>query len=177
MPFQTLTLHSHIDAVSINEGVYTLHDLCKLESPGFDLNLLRKVRGLVFRNQDSNTVNSGLPGEIVPQSRMELDLPGYAWDLLPYNNSPLDLYRSHLWHCDYDTSKSAPFAAIYTSFGCIFSCSFCMINIINKSLVNETTSSSSLNTMRFVPLSVLEELDFFAMHGITNVRICDKCSF
>ena len=42
------TSHSHIDAVSINEGVYTLHDLCKLESPGFDLNLLRKVRGLVL---------------------------------------------------------------------------------------------------------------------------------
>ena len=30
--------------------------------------------------------------KVVPQDRMDLDLPGYAWDLLPFKNNPLDLY-------------------------------------------------------------------------------------
>ena len=33
--------------------------------------------------------------------KMDEDLPGYAWDLLPYKNKPLDLYRSPLWHAEY----------------------------------------------------------------------------
>ena len=32
-------------------------------------------------------------------------MPGYAWDLLPYKNKPLDLYRAHFWHAGFDHSK------------------------------------------------------------------------
>ena len=34
------------------------------------------------------------PEKIVPQDRMDVDLPGYAWDLLPFKSKPFDLYRS-----------------------------------------------------------------------------------
>ena len=37
----------------------------------------------------------------MPNERMDLDLPGYAWDLLLYKNKPFDLYRSPLWHAEY----------------------------------------------------------------------------
>ena len=46
---------------------------------------------------------------------MDLDLPGYAWDLLPYEKKPLDLYRER-WHAEYDESKRSPYAALQTSF-------------------------------------------------------------
>ena len=36
---------------------------------------------------------------------MDIDLPGYAWDLLPYNKKPLDLYRAPMWHAEYDFDK------------------------------------------------------------------------
>ena len=45
------------------------------------------------------------PENVVPQDRMDIDLPGYAWDLLPMNKKPLDLYRSPMWHAEYDENK------------------------------------------------------------------------
>ena len=48
---------------------------------------------------------------------MDEDLPGYAWDLLPYDKKPLDLYRSPMWHAEYDYKKKTPYAAIQTSLG------------------------------------------------------------
>lgn len=74
------------------------------------------------------------PEKVVPHERMDVDLPGYAWDLLPYREKPLDLYRAHFWHAEFDHSKRTPFAAIYTSLGCNFACDFCMINIVAKSV-------------------------------------------
>ena len=43
------------------------------------------------------------------------NLPGYAWDLLPYDKKPLDLYRSHVWHGNFNEDMRSPYAAIYTS--------------------------------------------------------------
>lgn len=50
-------------------------------------------------------------------------LPVAAWDLLP-----MHLYRAHDWHCFDDIEHRQPYAAIYTSLGCPFHCSFCCIN-------------------------------------------------
>ena len=36
---------------------------------------------------------------------MDKDMPGYAWDLLPYKTKPLDLYRAPMWHAEYDFEK------------------------------------------------------------------------
>ena len=59
-----------------------------------------------------------------------------------------------------------------------FTCSFCMINIINKTTFDENTAASQVNKMRFIPLSVIaKSLDFFAKNGIKNVRICDEMFF
>ena len=38
------------------------------------------------------------PSILVPNEKINTDLPGYAWDLLPKKNKTLDLYRAHYWH-------------------------------------------------------------------------------
>ncbi len=53
----------------------------------------------------------------MPQNKMDIDLPGYAWDLLPYKEKPLDLYRAPMWHADYIEENRTPYAALYTSLG------------------------------------------------------------
>lgn len=50
-------------------------------------------------------------------------LHGNAWRLLP-----MLLYRAHNWQCFGDLGKRQPYAAIMTSLGCPFKCSFCCIN-------------------------------------------------
>ena len=73
---------------------------------------------------------------------MDIDLPGYAWDLLPYNKNPLDMYRSPMWHAEYDFKKRSPYASLQTSLGCVFKCDFCMINLINRNDTEEIEKDS-----------------------------------
>ena len=79
---------------------------------------------------------------------MDIDLPGYAWDLLPYDKNPLDLYRAHFWHTGFSHENRTPFAKIYTTLGCRFSCDFCMINILNRVNNDEDINSSHSSVMR-----------------------------
>ena len=37
-----------------------------------------------------------------------------------------------MWHAEYDDEKRTPYAALHSSLGCQFKCSFCMINLINR---------------------------------------------
>ena len=66
---------------------------------------------------------------------MDEDLPGYAWDLLKKKDT-LDLYRAHYWHSYFSDKDRSPFAAVYSSLGCMFACNFCMINIVNRTNLN-----------------------------------------
>jgi len=111
----------------------------------------------------------------VPQDRMDIDLPGYAWDLLPYKEKPLDLYRSHFWHAEYNHDKRTPFAAIYTSLGCQFKCSFCMINIINRDDNDPIGVASNYATMRFwSPEFIIKEFDKLYSMGVRTLRVSDE---
>ena len=42
-----------------------------------------------------------------------------------------------MWHANYIEEKRSPYAAIQTSIGCQFRCSFCMINVINRNDLDE----------------------------------------
>ena len=118
------------------------------------------------------------PEQVVPQARMDVDLPGYAWDLLPYRDRPLDLYRAHFWHAGFDHDKRTPFAAIYTSLGCKFACDFCMINIVNRVDNDEATNASHSRGMRFwSPEWVASEMRKLARMGVKTVRISDEMFF
>ncbi len=105
--------YSCVDIVLLNEGVYALHNLMR-SNLGDDL---RTIKGIGYKvaNGGKPELILNPPEQVVPQSRMDIDLPGYAWDLLPYRERPLDLYRAHFWHAEFNHDKRTPFAAIYTS--------------------------------------------------------------
>ena len=119
-----------------------------------------------------------LPEQVVPQARMDTDLPGYAWDLLPYRNKPLDLYRAHFWHAEFNSELRTPFASIYTSLGCKFKCDLCMINIVNRVDNAEGIASANSPNMRFwSPQFMLKEFEKLAAMGVQTIRVSDEMFF
>lgn len=176
LPMEVLAYNS-VDIVLLNEGVYALHNLLKsnLESD------LEHIKGIGYKkrgpaNFQIPTLNS--PQSIVPQERMDIDMPGYAWDLLPYKEKPLDLYRAHFWHAEFSHEKRTPFAAIYTSLGCNFGCNFCMINIVNREDNSEGVDASHSRGMRFwSPEWVAREMQKLAKMGVKTLRISDEMFF
>ncbi|RIX44764.1 MAG: radical SAM protein [Rhodocyclales bacterium GT-UBC] len=168
---------SCVDIVLLNEGVYALHNL--LASNLHDD--LARIRGIGYKRREAGgetLLQLNPPESVVPQSRMDLDLPGYAWDLLPYRERPLDLYRAHFWHAGFDHARRTPFAAIYTSLGCNFGCDFCMINIVNRQDNGEGISAADSRGMRFWSTDwVIREMDKLARLGVSTLRLSDEMFF
>jgi radical SAM superfamily enzyme YgiQ (UPF0313 family) len=168
LPLETMNKEDCIDAVCQNEGVYTLHALLSLSK--LNDSELKRVPGLVFRDKDNAIVmNESSP--IVPKNMLEQDLPGMAWDLLP----SLSKYRTAGWHSWSNNTEKEPFAAIYTSLGCPYTCSFCMINIINRIKQGPNISSEDSNTFRWwTPDFIIKQFDYIASQGVRNVKIADE---
>lgn len=166
-----------VDIVLLNEGVYALLNLLNSNLDGD----LQSIKGIGYKKKGPGgfsipTLNS--PERIVPQDRMDEDLPGYAWDLLPYRVKPLDLYRAHFWHAGFNHEKRTPFAAIYTSLGCQFACDFCMINIVNRTDNGSNIDASHSKGMRFwSPEWVAREMKKLANLGVNTLRISDEMFF
>jgi len=173
LPYEALNKEKSIDIIFTNEGVYALRNLLKEE---IDLENLSHIKGIGFRKNGKAFLT--LSERLVPQDRMDEDLPGYAWDLLPYKIKPLDLYRSHFWHADFNHEKRTPFVAIYTSLGCQFSCSFCMINIVNRVDNSDHINAAHSKGMRFWSVGwVQKEFEKLARMGVETVRISDEMFF
>tara|TARA_Y100000031_G_C8231177_1_gene390979 strand:+ start:401 stop:1954 length:1554 start_codon:yes stop_codon:yes gene_type:complete len=171
LPIKTMEEEEDIDFIFANEGVYSMWNVLKVDPS--DSEELKNVRGLVIRVGDKVHVTP--PERVVPQERMDIDLPGYAWDLLPYKEKPLDLYRAHFWHAEYNHDKRTPFAAIYTSLGCQFKCSFCMINILNRDDDAPVGVASNYAGMRFwSPEFIIKEFDKLYSMGVRTLRISDE---
>ena len=164
--------YGFVDFILLNEGVYALHNILKTNLKD-DLD---KVKGIGHKKDGLCILNS--PEIVVPQDRMDIDLPGMAWDLLPYKNKPFDLYRSHFWHAEFNHEKRNPFAAIYTSIGCMFKCEFCMINIINRNNNDDNITSSDSKGMRFwSPDFIIKEFEKLAHYGVETIRVSDEMFF
>ena len=87
-------------------------------------------------------------------------MPGIAWDLLP-----MDRYRSHNWHSFDHIHERAPYAAIHTSLGCPYKCSFCCIN--------SPFGKSSYRP--WSPDQVIQEIDFLVeTYGVKNIKFVDE---
>ena len=171
LPIETLKKEKSIDFVFTNEGVYSLRNLLKLTD--FSSNNLAKIKGIAFRNQNKIIINA--PEKIVPNEKMDIDLPGYAWDLLPFKKKPLDLYRAPMWHAEYDFEKRTPYASLQTSLGCQFGCNFCMINILNRNDNDEIGVASNYSKMRFWSTNfIIKEFDKLIKMGVRTIRIVDE---
>lgn len=173
MPKEVLAL-PYVDIVLLNEGVYALHNLLRSKLSSDEL---KGIRGIGWK-PDAQSLVLNAPEKVVPQERMDVDLPGYAWDLLPYKEKPLDLYRAHFWHAEFSHEKRTPFAAIYTSLGCRFACSFCMINIVNRQDNSDGISSADSRGMRYwSPQFIQKEFEKLAGLGVETLRISDEMFF
>jgi len=168
LPQETMDTEESIDAVCQNEGVYTIHALLSLDK--INPTELKRVPGLVFRDED-NFIHVNDSSPIVPKDKLEEELPGMAWDLLP----SLDRYRTAGWHSWSNNTEKQPFAAIYTSLGCPYKCSFCMINIINRTKQGPNVSSADSNMFRWwSPEFIIKQFDHIASQGVKNIKIADE---
>ena len=171
LPIETLKKEKSIDFVFTNEAVYALRNILKLND--YNAQSLNKVKGIAFREGDK--IKMTPPEKVVETKDMDNELPGYAWDLLPFKKKPFDLYRSPLWHAEYDLSKRTPYASIQTSLGCMFGCNFCMINLINRNDNDEIGVASNYSNMRFWSTDfIINEIDKLLSMGVKTIRIVDE---
>lgn len=171
LPIKALKDEDSIDFAFTNEGVYALHNVLKLTQIN-DSELIN-IKGIVRREDGKVIMND--PEKIVPNERMDIDLPGYAWDLLPFNKKPLDLYRAPMWHAEYKEENRTPYAAIQTSLGCQFGCDFCMINIINRSDNDEIGVAGNYSAMRYwSPEFIIGEFEKLISLGVYTIKITDE---
>ena len=171
VPTKALNDEPSIDFGFTNEGVYALHNILSQEI--IDIDNLGHIKGLVWRENGVPKINA--PEKVIPNDRMDIDLPGYAWDLLPMKETPLDLYRAPMWHAEYDQTKRSPYAAIQTSLGCQFGCDFCMINILNRNDEEEIGVAGNYSLMRYwSPEFIIKEFDKLVDLGVYTIKITDE---
>ena len=153
LPERTLT-EEYVDFVIDGEGLFTLDKLLLNLKAG--ISKYDNIKGLWWHD-DLGNIRHTERYDII----MDLDiLPVAAWDLLPMN-----LYRAHSWHCFDKLDSRQPYAAIYTSFGCPYNCSFCCINApFGKPRIRYRSTKS-----------VLEEIDHLVCrYGVRNIKIADE---
>ena len=166
LPVETMENEASIDIVCQNEGVFAISNLISSDLRTENLN---KIKGIAFRENGHIILNP--PERIVKKEELQTELPGLAWDLLP----DVSKYRTAGWHSWTNDSEKSPFGAIYTSLGCPFKCSFCMINIINRTDSSPGVSSADSNIHRWWnPEFMIKEFDKMAELGIKNVKIADE---
>lgn len=150
LPEQTLR-EERCDFVIDGEGPTTIMGLLNDELP-------HDIPGLVFRPEDDRS--AVIKNRPAPLLDIDRDLHGRAWHLLP----PPDVYRSHNWQRWGDSARRSPYAAVHTSLGCPYTCSFCMINVFQH---------SNRYRMRN-PSDVASELAGLYDHGVRTFKIVDE---
>jgi anaerobic magnesium-protoporphyrin IX monomethyl ester cyclase len=96
LPMRVLEDESSIDFVFTNEGVYALRNILALDT--INPTDMSDIKGVAWRKEGTPVINTA--EKVVPNNRMDEDLPGYAWDLLPYDEKPVcsnpDLFGLHV---------------------------------------------------------------------------------
>ena len=165
LPERTLR-EEPVDFVCGGEGPVTIDELLSALIAAPDRPELHKVRGLFWWSGD--TVAQNPPAPIVRDLAGEM--PGVAWDLLP-----MARYRAHNWHC-FGRASREPYAALYTTLGCPFTCTFCCIQAPFKSGEAAAGLDASKNSYRrFDPQHVVAQIARLVHeHGVQNVKIADE---
>ena len=163
LPERTLR-EEETDFVAAGEGLHTMVQLVKaLRSP---IPVFSGVPGLYYRDGEAicNTPDSPLVGNL------DEEMPGVAWDLLP-----MDRYRAHNWHCLGGLPRQ-PYAALYTTLGCPYHCSFCCIQAPFKSGEQAGGIKETTNSYRYwSPDTVLAQIDKLVNdYGVRNLKIADE---
>jgi anaerobic magnesium-protoporphyrin IX monomethyl ester cyclase len=152
------------DFVAAGEGLHTMVQLVgALRSP---VPAFSGVPGLYYRDGDTilSTPDTPLIGNL------DEEMSGVAWDLLP-----MDRYRAHNWHCLGGLPRQ-PYAALYTTLGCPYHCSFCCIQAPFKSGEQAGGVRETTNSYRYwSPDAVLRQIDVLVnKYGVRNLKIADE---
>ncbi len=148
LPARTLAEES-IDFACLGEGPVTVMGLLS-HMP------VAGIPGLVWR--DSNGLIT-----INPSAPLSNDLGSYhgdTWDLLP-----MAKYRAHNWQCFGDLGARQPYASIFTSLGCPWTCSFCCIN---------APFQANRYRMRKPEAVVAEIVKLYQVYGVKTLKIADE---
>jgi len=153
-----------VDFVAGGEGLYTIVELIEAlrsSQPNFS-----QVRGLWYRDGAGIRRNNAAPlvGDL------DGEIPAISWDLLP-----MQKYRAHNWHCFGDL-KREPYAALYTTLGCPYHCTFCCIQSPFKEGESQSGYKQTVNTYRYwSPRSVIAQIDTLVQqYGVRNIKIADE---
>lgn len=110
---------------------------------------------------------SALPRQTKEELGVEV-LRGKVFDGLPpvaYDLMPMWRYKAHMWHC-LDGSQRDPYASIYTSLGCPFSCSYCNIHALYGGLHKVWFRN---------PDEVMADIDLLVgNYGVRNIKVWDE---
>lgn len=154
-----------VNLVCTGEGPVTLDECLqamKADAP------LEGVRGLILARDGDFTrrADQGRRTEDAPLVLdLDRDMPTPAYDLLP-----MHLYRAHNWHCLGGLDRQ-PYASLYTSLGCPYSCSFCCIQAPFRA-----GGVGGVNSYRrWSPAVVAKNLKLLReKYGVKNVKIADE---
>ena len=163
LPERTLC-EEEADFACGGEGPYTVLELLEaLTSTAPDY---AKVRGLYYR-EGRHVIAAG-PVPLVRD--LDREMSEVAWELLP-----MPRYRAHNWHC-FGHLQRQPYAALYTTLGCPFHCSFCCIQAPYKSGERMLGYKEAVSSYRFwSPQSVIGQIDTLVeRYGVRNLKIADE---
>jgi len=145
-----------IDFLCDLEGPVTIHKTLEAVKAGVEN--FGDIPSLWWRDEDGHIHQPRAAEPLL--SNLDEEIPGIAWDLMP-----MDKYRAHNWHSFDHIHDRAPYAAIHTSLGCPYKCSFCCINA--------PFGKSSYRC--WSPDSVIQEIDFLVEnYGIKNIKFVDE---
>lgn len=143
------------DFVGRGESFYTILQLLEALKSGQKVRDY-KIDGLWYL-KDNKVISNGW-GKIA-QNFDEFPLP--AWDLLQ-----MEKYLAHNWHCFDHITQRSPYAAIYTSFGCPFNCTYCNTRALYNGKPGIRLRS---------PEKIVEEIDLLVKtHKVKNIKFIDE---
>jgi hypothetical protein len=85
LPLEVLSIPAVV-MILLNKGVYALRNLLASDLEDD----LRKIKGIGHKTDGKLILNS--PELVIPNGKMDADIPGYAWDLRSMKVKPLNLY-------------------------------------------------------------------------------------
>ena len=172
------------------EGPVTLHETLqaiKETEAGFIVGVKTRARGLIYRVGEETFRTQDAP--LVEDLDREMPCPAY--DLMP-----MHLYRAHNWHAFGSQSRSGgldrqPYASLYTTLGCPYSCSFCCIQapFLSSAPGSDDMSPGSRGDVsvaaatgrqvnsyrRWSPAQVARNLKLLReTYGVRNIKIADE---
>lgn len=115
LPERTLREETAIDYVCVGEGPITIARM--LSNRHWMPSILFEIPGLGFWDENREVVISPRAEELPLE-----ELHGDVWDMLP-----MHLYKSHNWQAFGNLAQRQPYASVYTTLNCPYSCSFCCI--------------------------------------------------